>query len=294
MVKMKHTNIVTVVLVLAVLSFIASLAILFMPLGETGGDLSNRATVSAAISTSFALVAGIIAIIVTTMVSSSDYKAEQAVKEDTARLLASLRSIMTKGAILGQKPSNAMKSLNFLRELEVVNDFLSSTTAFAYMIWEGHKSESANDQPEEWHLFFIYLVDILDSGDDYREMMTRALAIEKLLTSLCKGDIRSISKSLSDLETAISDYNVSHNSVLVTAVMEGYGQSMDPEMTYRKFVHLKNKGVKDRNIDMFLAVLHPDINALQAALETGADPSMTDTQLFEKYRDELNDFHPTN
>lgn len=290
-----RSTIVNVVLVLAVVSVIVSVAILFMPLGEVGVDLSNRATVSSAISTSFALVSGIIAILIVTMVSSSDYKAEQDVKADTARLLASLRSIMAKGAVRSQKPPDAKKSPDFKQELKVVNDFLSSTTAFAYWSWEGYKSKGMEGRPEQWRVFFLYLIDILDSDDNYHKMMARAVAIEKLLTSLSKHDIRSIGRYISDLEEAVGDFKVSRqNSVLINAINEIYDEPMDHKMTYRKFLHLKDKGIKDPNIDMFLAIFNSDESALKAALEAGADRSMTDTQLFDKYRNELKDFYPNN
>lgn len=230
------------------------------------------------------------------MVSSSDYKAEQDVKADTARLLASLRSIMAKGAaVRSLKPPEAKKSPDFRQELKVVNDFLSSTTAFAYWSWEGHTSGSMKGLPERWTLFFLYLVYILDSDDDYRKTMAYAAGVEELLTSLSKHDIRSISSYISDLEKAVGDFKVSHQmSVLIKDVHEGYDKHMDPKMTYHKFLHLKDKGIKDPNIDMFLATFNSDVSALKAALEAGADPSMMDTQLFDKYRNELKDFYPNN
>ena len=291
----KYGTIVNVVLALAVLSIFASVVILFMPLGEVGVDLSTRATLSSAISTSFALVSGIIAIIIVTKVSSSDYKAEQDLKADTARLLASLRSIMTKGAVRSLKPPGAKKSPDFKQELKVVNDFLSSTTAFAYWSWEGYKSKGKEGQPEPWRHFFLYLIDILDSDDNYRKMMDCAVAIEELLTSLSKHDIRSIGRYISDIEEAVGDFKESRqHSILIKAITEIYNEHRGPKMNYRKFLHLKDKDIKDPNIDMFLALFKSDVSALEAALEAGADWSMTSTQLFDKYRNELEDFNPNN
>jgi hypothetical protein len=59
-----------------------------------------------------------------------------------------------------------------------------------------------------------------------------------------------------------------------------------------KFKHLKMKGVVDPNVDMFVAVLESDPEALEAALEAGADVNITDTQVLTAYEVELADFDP--
>lgn len=266
---------------------------LFTPLEEAGVELSNRAGLSSAISTIFALILGIIALIVAVMVSSSDYKAEQDVKKDTASLQSSLRSIMVKVAVLRTSKNSP---INLDRELEVINDFLCSTTAFAYWSWVGNKHrKAAKGETENWRVFFLDLIYILDSKNNYENMAKYAIEIEGLLTSLSKKDINTISGYFSDLAGAFDDFDKSSETI-IEAVREVF-KPEDRNVTYNKLLHLKNKGITDPNIDLSLAVMDPsgseNVSAVKATLEAGADPNMTDMQLLDKYRNELEDFHPT-
>jgi hypothetical protein len=283
------------VLILAILSGLLALVVLILPLGNAGSELSNRATVSSAVSTTFALISGVIAILVTARVSSTDYQAEQNVKADTAKLLASLRSIMLKGALFSQKAAKTNAAPDFTNELKSINEFLSSTTAFAFWSWEGYKSALAEERPESWRLFFMYLAELLDSKDNFRNMISRAVEIETLLTSLTKKDIRRISQYTSDLAKAVGKFQESRtNSLLINAVASVYEKRGDANATLQMFLHLKKKGVEDPNIDMFIAVMSPEdpenTKKLQAALEAGADPSVTDSELIQKYQTQLKDF----
>ena len=53
--------------------------------------------------------------------------------------------------------------------------------------------------------------------------------------------------------------------------------------------YLKEKGIDDPNIDMFLAVEKGDTAALHKAVENGADVNITDSELIQKYQDYLRD-----
>lgn len=64
----------------------------------------------------------------------------------------------------------------------------------------------------------------------------------------------------------------------------------DANETARKFRHLQSKGVADPNVDMFVAVFDNDTVALKAALEAGADTSITDNQVLAAHASELVDF----
>lgn len=54
---------------------------------------------------------------------------------------------------------------------------------------------------------------------------------------------------------------------------------------------LKNKGVEDSNVDLFLAIFNNDPAGLEAALKDGADPNMTDRKLLLKYKSFLKNSH---
>jgi hypothetical protein len=170
---------------LAVLAGSATVAILVLPLSLYGSELTNRAQVAAAVSSGFALILSIMAIIVSARVSSSDFRAEEDVKAHTARLLATLRSMMAKGAVLSQMPPGAPLPLGFTHERTFLSDFLTSTTGFAYWSWAGNKSQAAKDKPEEWRVFFLNLINILGAEDaNFRSMMRGAIVLETMVSGL--------------------------------------------------------------------------------------------------------------
>jgi hypothetical protein len=288
------------VVFLAWLSFGTSLIILFSPLGSAGQELAARGTLSGAVSGVFAIILGIIAIIVATRVHSSDYKAEEDVKAQTAQLLACMRSITLKGIVNSQKPTNATHPITFTKEKEVINSFLSSTTAFAYWSWISYKSErAAPGQPEEWRIFFLNVAGILDSDDslDFRKMIAGALAIENLLTGLSEADVQKISGYVSNLSRAFGKFRQSRD-FLIDSAKEVYSRT-NPELIRDKLLHLKNEGVNDPTIDLFLEVLDPagespeSVKRVKAALDAGADGSMTDGALLAKYEAHLRNFVPS-
>lgn len=62
------------------------------------------------------------------------------------------------------------------------------------------------------------------------------------------------------------------------------------ELLKLKLQYLKDSGVVDPNIDLFLAVINNDTELLKIALEQGGDPNITDNDLLKKYEVQLRDF----
>jgi hypothetical protein len=151
------------VILLATLGLVVSLGILVNPLGLE--NIGERAQVSSAVSTLFALTAGIIAIAAAQWFGSSDFKAQEAVKADIARVLASLRSIMVKTAVMTQVDQSRETGLDFDAERKILNNFLSSTTAFAFWSWVAERDESTPEgTPEAWRLFFFTIAQLLETN----------------------------------------------------------------------------------------------------------------------------------
>ncbi len=280
--------VVTFVWVLAMLSCAAAVFILLRPLGAHGGEFASRASFSIAVSTVFALILGIIALILTARVSSSDYKAEQETKTHTAELLASLRSIIAKGALGG--PLGISDSLDLDNERKRINKFLSSTTAFAFWSWEAEASKRAGKKLELWRLFFIYLLEILGSKDP-GVVINRAVEVEKLITSLRQRDILRIAAKNSNLARAIPDFERSReHSVTIASVGAVYGSKKDPDLLKRKLLFLKDRGVNDPDVDLFLGVIEDRTSDVKSALDRGANPKVKDTELLLRHSDILREF----
>ena len=204
----------TLIAAMAMAGLVISIFFLFW--AEVGSNLAARADVSAAVATMFALFAAIAAVSTVVWISTSDYKAEQAVKADTARLRAALRSIMIKGAWLSQKQGQET-CLDFTKERETINEFLTSTTAFGYWSWVEERGEStAVGTTEPWRAFFLYISRLLDAcepgGND--GMICCAVQVEKMLAELKRGDVNTISSYVADLADVLGTASESKDVVL--------------------------------------------------------------------------------
>lgn len=84
---------VGIVVVIAGVSFLLSLFVLFQPWFPLPNGINERATVSQALSVALALIVGMIAITITAGVESSEYRAQERLDGDIASLKAALASI---------------------------------------------------------------------------------------------------------------------------------------------------------------------------------------------------------
>ena len=226
-------------------------------------------------------------------ISSSDYKATEEVKSDTARLLSALRSLMHKGALL----SSTSKHIDISPEKTVISEFLNSQTGFAYYSWVDEKSSKAEAEGrkgESWRVFFLYLVEISNSDNAYWAAR-RAADVELLFDQLTENDITKIAEFNSDLIKAIAKNSKNREgNVVIKALVESQrerSKENSSEKFEAKLNYLKSLGIEDPNIEMFLATISGDVSVLDAALKAGADPSITDRALLTKYADELKNYH---
>lgn len=226
-------------------------------------------------------------------VSSSDYGASQRVKSETARLLASLRSMVIKGVDAAIFKEDADLS----SERQSINEFINSPTAFAYYAWAGLKSDQAGKGvPEKWRLLFRHL-SMLSHSDDPQEYVQLAARTERMFDSLEEKDLNVIVRFNSDLIYGIANakqgrtgaplLETIHEMIQEDATQEGKYS----EVTVRRLVFLKEqKDIDDPDVDLVLATLQQDAQGVRAALERGGNMNLPFEKLFERYKDELAEF----
>jgi len=132
---------------------------------------------------------------------SADYKAYESFKADTARLLATLRAMIHKAA-LSTQGGNAF---DITTERKDVNEFLSTTTAFAFHAWVGERSKQAYEsgqKSEAWRVFFLQLAD-LSRASTALEMGKIAASLEVLFEDLSEEDLEKIASYLTNLPNGI-------------------------------------------------------------------------------------------
>ena len=59
------------------------------------------------------------------------------------------------------------------------------------------------------------------------------------------------------------------------------------ELFERILRYLKEIGIDDPNIDLFLSVIEDDVDKARKALDNGANPNVTDYQIINRYQDYL-------
>jgi hypothetical protein len=277
------------------IALLAGIGLFFAPFGASQ-SLANRGTAAAALVSGFAVVLTALALVATVRVESSDFRAEESVKEDIARLLASLRSIYLKAAWLTQQ-SDQLDDRHgslFDNERRVIQDFMNSTTALAFYALEGRMSAKAGPRAEEWRVFSLYMIEILRAGvpADYRLIANRAVRAEHVITQLQREDIATLSEDVSNLSRAIGEFADNRSeTVLSRAAYEVFGGTTDQEEAHdsslAKLRELKRQGIEDPDIELFLAVADDDPEAARRALDSGAHVDVTIGEILERYKDRL-------
>jgi hypothetical protein len=252
---------------------------------------------------SYAIIISLIALIVSIITSivnfrrtqrynTNDFKLSQKVKDETLELISTLRALQLKAI----HSSQGVKTMTISNEKEKINSFLHSSTAFAFYVWVGQISKNAGKDPEEWRIFFLRLSEIL-SLDDIFSAGVKAAELEILFDRLSEKDFKNITSYLSNVPNALQKFKISrefdtaiHAFVNLVQNRKTNTNGKNGDLIEAKLTHLKNKGIADPNIDLFLGVFRNDQALIDSSIKSGADLQMTDSQLLSKYKMQLDDF----
>ena len=205
-------RLVNVLVTLAGLSFVSSLVILVHPGFQLPAGIEQRAMVSQSLSTALALMMGMIAILVSAGVETSEYRAQEKLRGDLARLGVALHSAVLKTALwrVSKKPP-AHPDFEF--ERTAIGEFVCSTTGFAFMCWAAAKGEEARSSgssaEQPWRVFTADLgamqmrrgQELAEYLDSHKDMVDDLL---RILGDLSDKDVGSISEYLSNLKRSMS------------------------------------------------------------------------------------------
>jgi hypothetical protein len=253
-----------------------------------------NATTASAVVASFAIILSALALIASVRVQGADFRAEESVKEDVARLLASLHGILLKAAWLTQQGDKASSRFSTLFDCEraAIQDLIVSTTAPAFYALEGRKSMAAGEQPEEWRVLSLYLIEILvlEMPAKYVTIAQRAARAEALVSGLGRNEVAALSTDVADLPRSIANFATNRDkTVLARAAYEVFGgaDSVDdgPSAGIERLRQLKAQGVEDPDIDLFLGATDGDLAVVKGATDAGADVGITLGALLDRYKD---------
>ena len=248
-----------------------------------------------------ALLVSIIAIAVSMRTATSDFQAEQAVKRDTAELLATFRSLAYKGVVYRQQPKEKRDDcqfsefVNIAEEKSKIQKFLTSPTALAYYEYASKKSEQAKKEglPEKWRTFFLRMTELLQESNPY-SAATKAMDIEKDFFNFSEeAKFNEVAVELAKLSKVIENANKIRESDIVLKALIEISKSSFDESKFEPFIRFlkEKKNVKDPNIDLFLAVFENDEILAKSALDSGADLRVTSAMIVRKYEDYWKEFN---
>lgn len=217
-------------------------------------------------------------------IASSDHQAAEKVKADIAKLYASITSIAEKQSV--QDVLSEGDDLYDIRwEQKVVSDFVNSESAIAYRAWIRDVGGQLNG---EWRTFFSFHLRELSHGPLSRISSDRTDDALSLLASLRRRDIEDMVRYSSNLVETMSSDVAAHN-VLIEArrAKRGQAKAAEERGALESLLLLRERGVTDPNVEMFIGALTEDAQLVRRALSEGADPSVRLSAVFKKYSDEL-------
>jgi hypothetical protein len=281
-----HRRLLYLAIGLVMAGLILSVPIIGWDFGENA-SIQDRFQVIGSLLTAVALILGALSFAVLMSVESSDFKALQEFKRDLAKLLVTLNSIVMDEALAA---GSGAPRADLSREQDVIRDFLCSTSGFGLTSLLRQKSEAAGSNGTEWRLIQVYLWEAA-TRDDRATTIASAVKALRLLRTLETSDLEHVSAYLGDMHRGIIAFRAyQQEDTLINAAMSVFGQSSQQANVnegIKVLGRLMAAGVQDPDIDLWLAVSANDPEALQAALQTGANPSVTLETLLARHRDRI-------
>lgn len=214
--------------------------------------------------------------------SSSDHHAAEQVKSDTAKLIASLKSIADKLALESQG-----LTVEFSEEQNTLSEFINSATGFAYRAWIRDQQDDPR-YPETWKNFFLYMAEL--SNPHSNPSIYATIDVLHSLQELTDTNLETIHEYNTKLVEAIASMPVDGHHVHGALYLIWKEQKDQDRTALEQLKCLREHGVTDPNIDMHVALDQDDVTLLKKALENGADLSVRKLETLSLYEGELRKF----
>lgn len=275
---------------LSIFSAIAGLAILMAPLflGTDKIAFGNASELASAVATTAVLLVGILAVTVVVSVESAEFKATEQVKTDLLSLAATLSSIMRKVCAAEKidktRPDLEVESNEFSR-------FSAGITALALQSWASKSPKGKDGKELNFLQFFVCLGKgtlVLRSPEQHN-LNTRVCAdlfapMYLLLSDLSEKNVLEISKQIADIDSAISSSLKGIKDPFIQHVLDLFDQSNtrhDDSADRLRALHAH--GVMDPDLDLWIAVLDGNADALRVAVESGGNTEITMDTLLQRH-----------
>lgn len=253
------------------------------------------------VATSISIVSAVIAILsaissarTSYQINGSGFKASQALLTDLVTLLSAIRSIAFKAAMVmgeGRKTPIPIET-----ELTTLRTFLTNTSGLALSLYAGKVgSAGAPEDPVAgaWRVLQMNLTRLaamtLATPSDSQKAGGLALEIERTLSTLNSKSIKEMRHEIKNLPNVLSSMDNSRHDNILLRVLDELTQKQkareNTEFSRQQLRRLKDSGIADPTLDLWLAILEDDKQAGAEALANGADRSVSLQDILKKYID---------
>ena len=160
-----------------------------------------------------ALVTSILSVYYSRVHVSTDFEVSQNIKRDTATLLSTLISLIHKGALYTQQDVGERGDPDFpnfvdiKHEISILQKFMTSPTAHAYISYAVEKSKEAYDkkQPEKWRNFGLDMASLLSESNPHKAAIQAAKILVLYFDFSETNSFEDIQKELKSLSDVITN-----------------------------------------------------------------------------------------
>lgn len=206
------------ILLLAVLSFLAGIAVLVF---EFGANLPGSGDNSAAITSSFALIVATVGLVLALHMQSAEYRRETEVVDGLQEIRLLLELVIARAAVAQAgrgvgRNSGMSNSSVFQRDKELLLEAMVGPAGRFLIFHAAQKSHAAKEQPEEWRLLHYHLATVMLSENEAQAGQS-AMDLFDMLKSVDHAAIKEGAKLIVHADT-IDKLNKAPDNVLIGAM----------------------------------------------------------------------------
>lgn len=226
------------------------------------------------------LITAVVAIIISIIVHRQTHKMNQYefisaenTKKELMNLSAALHLIVDKAML-----AHLIKGIDIQEEKKIINDFLLSDTwvAMKYVV---------NKNTEEGTIILTPKLLLLLYDDNIKSVGDMAYTVEQDITQICNDYLSEIVKIKEDisnnLENFMKENSLTHD-IYQKRENTHHQQNKDAK---ERLSYLKDYGISDPNIDLWLGMLNDSVQDVEAAVNNGADVNCPLGMILDKYKD---------
>lgn len=234
-------------------------------------------------------------------VATSDFRAVELVKSETAEIIAIFRALIMKGVVYSQQEKSKRDDKSFENYIDTkaerngIEKFMHSSTALAYYTYIAKRSKEAREsgkESEKWRAFFLKLTELRYESHPWISAKLAA-ELECLFEEIREKEIIEIADNLRDLPKAINLlFGEREYDTLMKVMVEPKQEAVDEDVFVDFVKFLKEvKLIDDPDLDVFWAVFTDNKELIESSHQKGANLNIRSGEIIERYKKFIDEFN---